>query len=314
MDTETFRAYLLVDETKEMHTVTEWMRTLRRMLKQGFQADAFLSTPDDAIREGKRVLMGLRGDSPNPYNHAQRVLNALARMQGFEDVHFKRLPDRRPIPRAYSRKEVRAILEYESKARGAKGREETLRRRALAWCSHFMAARRGEIHRLRVKHLDREHGFYTLEKPSKRGPPRTIPVEREFYSPKRPLVAWLTARTILETDPGVIWTNTKRTGAVPMRYAEIGQEMYEMSRALGFPVNFNRGRHTRATGLLRAGARLPYIQRVMGHAKIQTTAIYAEVDDEALRDELRKHRPPSPYTEDKTNDEDDDEGDLADDG
>jgi integrase/recombinase XerD len=49
------------------------------------------------------------------------------------------------------------------------------------------------------------------------------------------------------------------------------------------PVGAHRLRHTAATQMLRAGASLPEIAQVLRHRKLETTAIYAKVDREALR-------------------------------
>jgi site-specific recombinase XerD len=52
----------------------------------------------------------------------------------------------------------------------------------------------------------------------------------------------------------------------------------------GLPrVGAHRLRHTAATGMLRAGASLPEIGQVLRHREPKTTAIYAKVDDTALR-------------------------------
>lgn len=49
-------------------------------------------------------------------------------------------------------------------------------------------------------------------------------------------------------------------------------------------VSAHRLRHTAATGMLRAGAPLAEISQVLRHSRPQTTAIYAKVDTEALRE------------------------------
>jgi site-specific recombinase XerD len=48
-------------------------------------------------------------------------------------------------------------------------------------------------------------------------------------------------------------------------------------------VNAHRLRHTAATGMLAAGADLTEIGQVLRHTSMLTTAIYAKVDDAALR-------------------------------
>jgi len=48
-------------------------------------------------------------------------------------------------------------------------------------------------------------------------------------------------------------------------------------------VGAHRLRHTAATGMLRAGASLEEIGQVLRHRRVLTTAIYAKVDRDALR-------------------------------
>lgn len=47
-------------------------------------------------------------------------------------------------------------------------------------------------------------------------------------------------------------------------------------------------RHSRATHLLQAGLDLYYIKTILGHSTIQTTEIYAHVDDPHLRDAFQR--------------------------
>jgi site-specific recombinase XerD len=48
-------------------------------------------------------------------------------------------------------------------------------------------------------------------------------------------------------------------------------------------VRAHRLRHTAATELLRAGASLPEVGQVLRHRRLLSTAIYAKVDETALR-------------------------------
>jgi site-specific recombinase XerD len=49
------------------------------------------------------------------------------------------------------------------------------------------------------------------------------------------------------------------------------------------PIHSHRLRHTAATQMLRAGASLEEIGQVLRHRQVLTTAIYAKVDRDALR-------------------------------
>jgi site-specific recombinase XerD len=55
-------------------------------------------------------------------------------------------------------------------------------------------------------------------------------------------------------------------------------------RRAGLPrLGAHRLRHTAATEMLRHGATLPEIGQVLRHRQVLTTAIYAKVDRDALR-------------------------------
>ncbi len=53
------------------------------------------------------------------------------------------------------------------------------------------------------------------------------------------------------------------------------------------PIHAHRLRHTAATSMLAAGGSLPEIGQVLRHQRVLTTAIYAKVDHERLRDLAR---------------------------
>jgi site-specific recombinase XerD len=59
------------------------------------------------------------------------------------------------------------------------------------------------------------------------------------------------------------------------------------------PIHAHRLRHTAATSMLRAGAGLEEIGQVLRHRQALTTAIYAKVDRDALR-ELARRWPEAP--------------------
>lgn len=66
----------------------------------------------------------------------------------------------------------------------------------------------------------------------------------------------------------------------------VSKIVYDASRRAGVdpPVCSHRLRHALATDMLAAGVRLPDIGQVLRHRDLATTAIYAKVDHEALRE------------------------------
>jgi integrase/recombinase XerD len=68
----------------------------------------------------------------------------------------------------------------------------------------------------------------------------------------------------------------------------VGEIVSRAARRAGLDgVNAHRLRHTAASEMLRGGASLPEIGQVLRHRRMQTTAIYAKVDYQALRELAR---------------------------
>jgi integrase/recombinase XerD len=77
---------------------------------------------------------------------------------------------------------------------------------------------------------------------------------------------------------------TVRAPYRPLTPAAIRQVMGWACRRAGLPrVGAHRLRHTLATDMLRAGASLPEVGQVLRHRSDLSTAIYAKVDENALR-------------------------------
>ena len=52
---------------------------------------------------------------------------------------------------------------------------------------------------------------------------------------------------------------------------------------------FSTPRHTMSTHLLNSGMDITVLQQILGHEKIETTLIYAEISDERIEQEFRKY-------------------------
>ena len=70
----------------------------------------------------------------------------------------------------------------------------------------------------------------------------------------------------------------------PLTRSTVTMVVAKASRRAGLG-NFyaHRLRHTAATEALRGGATLPEVGQLLRHRRVQTTAIYAKVDRQALR-------------------------------
>jgi integrase len=75
----------------------------------------------------------------------------------------------------------------------------------------------------------------------------------------------------------------------PKHKEYISKEFKAICRAVGIEdVHFHNLRHTAATDMLRAGVRIEYVQKILGHASIAMTQIYVKILQSDLRREMQK--------------------------
>jgi site-specific recombinase XerD len=79
-----------------------------------------------------------------------------------------------------------------------------------------------------------------------------------------------------------------RASGVPVTAPWVRTQLRRLAHGaqLGRHVTPHMLRHTAATELLEAGVDIRFVQRLLGHASISTTQIYAHVSDSALRQRL----------------------------
>lgn len=81
----------------------------------------------------------------------------------------------------------------------------------------------------------------------------------------------------------------KRGKLFPMSYNYYYCLLKDLGKQVGHPeVALHMIRHARAVDLLNKGVKLPYLQQFLGHASMNTTAIYLTVQPSELLDEIEK--------------------------
>lgn len=69
----------------------------------------------------------------------------------------------------------------------------------------------------------------------------------------------------------------------------ISHRFQAVAQACGLEgVHFHTLRHSAATAMVESGIRLEIIQKILGHADISTTKIYAQIYDQVVKDEMDK--------------------------
>ena len=119
---------------------------------------------------------------------------------------------------------------------------------------------------------------------------RVYPIERILArddvrvggAPGEAIVAWL-ADGRPPCDTRCVFTTVNPPGR-PLSPGAIGHVVGSACRSAGIArIGAHRLRHTLATDMLRAGASLPEVGQVLRHRSARSTAIYAKVDEVALR-------------------------------
>lgn len=140
-----------------------------------------------------------------------------------------------------------------------------------------LGLRRGEVAGLRLDDIDWRAGEVTVCGKGSR-------VERLPLSagPGEAIAAWLTdGRPGCETRS--LFTTVSPPGW-PLSPGAIGHIVGTACQRAGLArIGAHRLRHTLATAMLRAGASLPEAGQVLRHRSARSTAIYAKVDEAALR-------------------------------
>ncbi|HQZ85297.1 MAG TPA: tyrosine-type recombinase/integrase [Actinomycetota bacterium] len=140
-----------------------------------------------------------------------------------------------------------------------------------------LGLRRGEVAGLRLGDIDWRAGELTVIGKGDRVERLPLPLELG-----EAIVAWLTdGRPECETRS--VFTTLSPPGR-PLSGGAIGHVVASACRSAGIArIGAHRLRHSLATDMLRAGASLPEVGQVLRHRSARSTAIYAKVDEGALR-------------------------------
>ena len=85
--------------------------------------------------------------------------------------------------------------------------------------------------------------------------------------------------------PNIDFDNPKQlTGAISSATAQINERLKDIAgkAEVDKRVSFHTARHTFATRALRKGIRIEYVSKLLGHATIKETQVYAKIVDEEL--------------------------------
>jgi site-specific recombinase XerD len=196
-----------------------------------------------------------------------------------------KLDPRSRVPRRIGKEHLKRIWD-------AAGKRPTEYARHQAICVlavlYGTGLRRGEIERLDVKDWDRGNGVLSIDG-QKTGRPRQVPVGASVW---RCIEAYLPHRQkLLEqrgtVEEGALFVNRYGTR---LKSQDISGMAHRLARAAGVPlVSLHQFRHTCASDLLSNGVRLPEVQKILGHATIESTVRYIHVAAPERKEAIAKH-------------------------
>jgi len=196
-----------------------------------------------------------------------------------------KIDPRAQIPRRVSRAQMHELC-----AAAGRRRQEYSRYQAVCALAILYATglRRGELERLDVSDWDRDEGLLQIDG-RKTGKPRHVPVGAgawrciEAYLPHRHNVLERAGR-VGERALLVACNGERLTGRALSRMVR------DVAKKAGVPaVTLHQLRHSCASDLLQAGATLPEVQRMLGHAAIQSTVRYVQIADPDRLAAIDKH-------------------------
>jgi integrase/recombinase XerD len=140
-----------------------------------------------------------------------------------------------------------------------------------------LGLRRGEVASLRLDDIDWRAGELTVVGKGDRAERLPLPA-----GPGEAIAAWLVdGRPECQTRS--VFTTVKPPGR-PLSSGAVGHIVGSACQAAGLDrIGAHRLRHTLATEMLQAGASLSEVGQVLRHRSASSTALYAKVDEVALR-------------------------------
>jgi site-specific recombinase XerD len=227
---------------------------------------AFLADQPASAYAGKKFLAHLRDQDYLPttveaYYHAIKPFLEFIRDPSSREAPFKvKLKRQRRLPRYHSASQLYSILDVIT-SRSDKWAKVKQRDTLIFLMLAFTGMRKSEL--LNLRPCDIVNGFIYIRK-GKGDKDRVIPLAQHLVKPLRD---YITEQNISSTDK-LLSIKEKMLYYIVKKYA----------LAAGIDDLSPHGlRHFFATTLVEQGAQLRAVQELLGHASIQTTAVYLDV-------------------------------------
>jgi site-specific recombinase XerD len=191
----------------------------------------------------------------------------LKRAYPVEEVPYPRAPRRLPV--ILTREEAVRMIDSAS----------NLFHRALLITMYSTGMRRAELCNLKVEDIDSTRMIIHIRQ-GKRGKDRDVPLSPKVLETLREYWRWMKPKTYL--FPGTI--NGSRADK-PITHKVLWEACREAAERAGIikAVRPHLLRHSFATHLVEAGADLPTVQALLGHADLKPTSIYLHLSERHIK-------------------------------
>jgi site-specific recombinase XerD len=277
-----FRRYLEIERGLVAGSSRVYVHWVRPFVESLADEDGLDLAGVDAAVVRRFVVTFCAGRSRRTTEVLVASLRALLRFLYFDGLVSRPLADAVPsvavwrlseLPRRLEDEQVRALL-------GACDRDSAQGRRDFAIVTVLvrLGLRAGAVAALSIADIDWRAGEITAVGKGGRSERLPLPVDVG-----EAMVAYLRAGRPQRTVDGAVFV---RMLAPYRALSSCGVSMVvtKAARRAGLGrIGAHRLRHTAASEMLRAGAGLPEIGQVLGHRAAATTAVYAKVDRDGLR-------------------------------
>jgi site-specific recombinase XerD len=281
-----YRDYLLVERGLVASTVELNVRMVRPFLAAKVRADGQLDLQELSVGEVATFVVAQSRKRPRSVGRLVTALRSLLRFLHVEGVTERPLAGAVPsvaswalsgVPQALTSDQMAALLNSCNRSTSTGCRDF-----AILTLLGRLGLRAGEVAVLSLDDIDWRRGEIIVRGKGNRVDQLPLPSDVgeaivEYLRRARPRAA--RGRTVF------VWTHAPYRGltsnAVTTVVANAGRRA-----GIGL-IGAHRLRHTAATAMLHAGGSLAEIGQVLRHRRVLTTAIYAKVDREALRQVAR---------------------------
>jgi integrase/recombinase XerD len=290
---EQFRDYLALEAGNSAHTVTNYLRDVRRLA--GYAARAGAERPEDVtnaqLREFVYALKDL-GLAPATIRRQISAVRTYYRFLVGEGRATRDPSERLESPRQWRRLPAVLTVAEVERLLAAPNTDEPLaiRDRALLEFGYATGARVSELVGLTLQDVRYEDGVARIF--GKGSKERLVPVGRRALGAVALYVREIRPRFDKGKGRGIVFLNARGT---PLSRVGAWAIIKRAALVAGLTkrVTPHTLRHTFATHLLEGGADLRAVQEMLGHADLGTTQLYTHVDRDYLRTVHKTYHPRS---------------------